>query len=479
VTLDGISPGGNGETDRKLESWKEIAAYFGRDLRTVIRWEKELGLPVHRYPGKTKGRVYALVSELRLWAEGPRRAEMEDLAERVPAETGTSHNDAIERSAEPSAGASTKSRNWRIAPVPLVTLVVLAGLVGTGWWLRRAHAWETAPAGRAEPAPAHVPTLEARELYLKGRYNWSKRTPQALNRAVDYFSEAISRDPNYAQAYVGLADSYNLLREFATMPESEAYAKAYVAASRAVALDPNLAEAHATLGFLDFWSKRDLDAAGREFKRGIQLNPTYVDAYHWYGNILSTVGRYDEALRYLNRAQELDPASPSIQADRAYLLAGTDRSEEGIAFLRQMEITDPNFLSPHAYLAAIDLRQRNCAEFLRESEIQARLAGNAIKEAFWREAKKGYAQGGCTGMLRKMLGLQQQLYAQHKISAFNVAMTESLLGDEEAALQSLRLSIAQNETELAGIRASYEFMPLRSNPEFRQIVVEAGLPPLE
>ena len=147
----------------------------------------------------------------------------------------------------------------------------------------------TAKASSAATVSVHKPSPEVEEFYLKGRYYWNKRTPESLNQAVDYFSQAILRDPNYAKAYVGLADSYNLLREFASMPESEAYARAFAAASKAAELDPSSAEAHASLGFIYFWSKRDLAAASREFERAIALNPNYVDAYHWYGNVL--VGR--------------------------------------------------------------------------------------------------------------------------------------------------------------------------------------------
>ena len=170
---------------------------------------------------------------------------------------------------------------------------------------------------------------------------------------MDYFSQAILRDPNYAKAYVGLADSYNLLREFASMSDSEAYARAFAAPSKAADLDPNSAEAHATLGFIYFWSKRDPAAASREFERAITLNPNYVDAYHWYGNVLVNLGRSNDGLVYLSRAQELDPASPSIRAAKGVALVTVGRRDEGVSLLKQMEATDLDFSSPHTYLAAV------------------------------------------------------------------------------------------------------------------------------
>src|SRR5664279_161049 len=320
--------------------------------------------------------------------------------------------------------------------------------------------WRPSPATSARNNPGvtavttvHAPSPEVEELYLKGRYYWNKRTPEALNQAVDYFSQAILRDPNYAKAYVGLADSYNLLREFASMPESEAYARAFVAASKAAELDPSSAEAHATLGFLYFWSKRDLAASSREFERAIALNPNYVDAYHWYGNVLASAGRSEESLTYLNRAQELDPASPSIRADKGIGLVAAGHRDDGVALLKQMEATDPNFISPHSYLAAIYLGEMDCSGYLTEARAHARLQRDPDKLAMVQAAEKGFAAGGCPDMLRSILEVQKKRYAQHRVTAYEVAETEALLGDRPAALQYLRLSLAQNEARLAEMRA--------------------------
>ena len=323
-----------------------------------------------------------------------------------------------------------------------------------------------------------APSPEVEELYLKGRYYWNKRTPEALNHAVDYFSQAILRDPNYAKAYVGLADSYNLLREFASMPESEAYARAFVAASKAAELDPSSAEAHATLGFLYFWSKRDLAASSREFERAIALNPNYVDAYHWYGNVLASAGRSEESLTYLNRAQELDPASPSIRADKGIGLVAAGHRDDGVALLKQMEATDPNFISPHSYLAAIYLGEMDCSGYLAEARAHARLQRDPDKLAMVQAAEKGFAAGGCPDMLRSILEVQKKRYAQHRVTAYELAETEALLGDKPATLQYLHLSLAQNEAALANLRACSYFRGLYTEPEFRQLVLDTGLPPL-
>ncbi len=330
----------------------------------------------------------------------------------------------------------------------------------------------------AATLPLHKPSPDVEELYLKGRYSWNKRTPESLNRAVDYFSQAILRDPNYAQAYVGLADSYNLLREFATMPDSDAYGRAYAAASKAAELDPSSAEAHASLGFISFWWKRDLAAASREFERAIALNPNYVDAYHWYGNVLSAVGRGEDGLAYLNQAEELDPASPSIRADKGIALVGAGHRDDGVALLRQMEVSDPDFRSPHAYLAAIYLGELDCSDYLKEARIQARLQEDPDRLSLLEAEAKGLEAGGCPGLLRSRLEMQKKRYALHRVTAYELAETEALLGDKPAALQYLRLSLAQNEARLAEMRACSYFRSLYPEPEFRQLIVDAGLPAL-
>ena len=366
----------------------------------------------------------------------------------------------------------SNKQKWAVVAGLALAVVLLAT-----WGVRSLKA-QAAKARPTATVPVHVPSREVEDFYLKGRYFWNKRTPEALHQAVDCFTQAILRDPNYAKAYVGLADTYNLLREFASMPESEAYAQAFAAASKAVELDPSSAEAHASIGFIYFWSKRDMAASSREFERAIALNPNYVDAYHWYGNVLISSGQVREGIAYLSRAQELDPASPSIRADKGIGLVAAGQRDDGVVLLQQMGKTDPNFISPHAYLAGIYLGEMDCPDYLTEARNHARLQRDADKLALVQAAEQGFAAAGCSGMLRNMLKVQQKRYAQHRVTAFELAETEALLGDNPAALQYLRLSVAQNEVTLANLRSCPYFRNLRKEPEFRRLVTDAGLPPL-
>ena len=141
-----------------------------------------------------------------------------------------------------------------------------------------------------------------------------------MNQAVDYFTQAIVHDPNYAQAYVGLADCYNLLREYSAMPPEEAYPRALAAAKKAVELDDSSAEAHTSLAFATFYGSFDAAGAEREFRRALALNPSDARAHHWYATSLFAEGRYAEALSQIEMAQQLDPASSAILADKGLIL---------------------------------------------------------------------------------------------------------------------------------------------------------------
>ena len=258
--------------------------------------------------------------------------------------------------------------------------------------------------------PAPDPAAQA--LYLKGRYFWNRRTPADLTKALDFFTQAIVRDPNYAQSYVGLADCYNLLREFAAMPSEEAFPRALAAAKKAVELDDSSAEAHASLAFVMFYWNWDIAGAEREFRRAIELNPSYVAAHHWYATYLMVLGRLPEALKEIERAQELDPASTAILADKALVLFHMDRTEEATALLKQIEASQPAFFSTHKYLSYIYLSKRDYPNYLAEAAEAARLSQDKQELAIVRSAEQGFKTGGEREMLENILQVQKKFYAE-------------------------------------------------------------------
>jgi tetratricopeptide (TPR) repeat protein len=492
-TMSASNPTSGG---KRLDSWKEIAAFFGRDERTVNRWEK-LGLPVHRLPG-TKGRVYAYTEELSAWLSAPKNdlAPIGDSPASLPLSQasglivikGGGNAEESGRSPIPP-GLEIRTRptgrhkaTMRVAAVVLLSLgafaLVLFPLRGNRTLKTADHAAatvRTAPGGGVlASTPAHDP--QAEQLYLKGRYYWNKRTPDDLNKALDYFMQAVVHDPNYAQAYVGLADCYNLMREYTRMPSSEAYPRALAAAKRAVELDDQSSEAHASLAYVSFFGMWDRTTGEREFRRAIDLNPNNPAPHHWYANALLALHRFPEAQREIDRAQALDPASTSILADRGNILGVAGQSDEGLSLLKQMETRDPAFRSVHLYLKFAYARKRDYQNFIAEMRMDALLVHDDSALTIATAAEKGFAAGGLRGMLEAMLKLQEKLYAGQSVPPTAVAWTLSLLGRKAEALRYLQAAYDQRDGSLLFVETYPEFDSLQDEPAYRNLLARMNLP---
>jgi Tfp pilus assembly protein PilF len=416
----------------RLKSWKEIAAFFGADERTVKRWEVGRGLPVHRLPGGAKSTVYAEVAELEHWLKRePPRAR--------------------------------QKRRLRVLWVALAALLAVAAAGGLLWRT-------LAPA-----APAHhQPAQAVADLYFAGRYNLERRTPQSLNRAVQLFGEAVRRDPDYAAAYAGLANCHLLLREYAGVPDGIAYPRARTAAARALALDDTLADAHAALAFVTFFYDRNFAAGLDGFRRAVALDPSAAGAHHWYATALYHAGAIPAALDQIDAAQRLEPESRSILADKALMLFGAGRAAESIGLLRQMEAADPDYLSPHAYLAGIHLARHDYPAYLAEERVAARLTGSADRQSVVDAAGRGYAAGGAAKMFAAMLERQRALYAAGREHAFDLAATYALAGRTSEAMRTLDAAVRDRDPHLVGIRIDSRFAGLRGSPDFRRLALSVG-----
>lgn len=486
-------------TRRRLDSWKEIAAFFGRDERTVHRWEKERGLPIHRLPG-AKGRVYAFNDELSAWLAAPRNADAAPPAQNSSNAPSNGHSaiatsgltlisggrKSTDRSSDVELSEVSSSRE-AVAPsashlpkfvkllaATLFFLVVVA-LTAYVISLRRTRA----PAGSAaQPTPSSTAAADAdaEQLYLKGRYYWNQRTPDDLNKALDYFTQAIVHDPNYAPAYVGLADCYNLLREYSKMPASEAYPRALAAAKKAVQLDDGSSDAHASLAFVSFFGMWDVSTGLREFRRAIELNPNSPQPHHWYANALLALWRMPEAVDEIDRAQQLDPASSAILADKGNIIASAGRTEEAIALLRQIEARDPSFRSPHLYLKYIYLRSGDYPNYLAEMHKDAVLMHDASALAVANAATKGFSVGGAEGMFEFMLVVQKKLYDQQQLPPTALAQTYASLGDKSEALHYLSAAFDTRDGALLFIQTYPEFDGLHAEPSYHDLLVRMNLP---
>jgi TolB-like protein/DNA-binding winged helix-turn-helix (wHTH) protein/Flp pilus assembly protein TadD len=321
---------------------------------------------------------------------------------------------------------------------------------------------------------ARVVNPEAYESYLKGRYFWNKRTPDSLKVALAYFNQAIDEDPNYAQAYSGLADTYALLGDwqYAVMTPKEAFPRAKAAAIQALELDSTLSEAHNSLAFCFDAFDWDLESAGKEFQRSIELNPGYATAHHWYAWHLSLLGRYDEALEEMRKAKNLDPLSLIINADLAELLVIAHFYDESIIQSRATIEMDPNFALAHNQLAQAYLQKHMNVEAIAELQKAVELSGGS--PTCIANLARAYAASGKTSEAVKLLGDLKNHSNRGYSDASEVAVVYAALGDKDQAMHWLE--IGYEERFNPGVLLRPGFDPLRSDRRFQDLLRRIGFP---
>ena len=293
---------------------------------------------------------------------------------------------------------------------------------------------EVTPREQAALKIAKIINPEAYEAYLKGRYSWNLRTADGLKKTVGYFNEAIAKDPNYAVAYSGLADTYALLGDwqYTVMPAKEAMPKALSTARKALELDDNLGEAHASLAFCLEGFDWDFSAADREFQRAIELSPGYATAHHWYAWHLSLMGRNREAIAEMDKAVNLDPVSPVVNADLAELLLIAYLPDESIQQSRKTIEMNPGFAFAHNQLAQAYIERQMFGEAIVELQEAIRLAGDSpifvanLARAYAGSNRKAEAVG-LLNILKKRSDPGSPLVAE-------IAMIYTALGDKDQAM---------------------------------------------
>ena len=370
------------------------------------------------------------------------------------------------------------SPRWKfIFALPILALLFAVWIFRPSYHSAKAGAkTQSASASSSAGLPPHAANREAEEFYLKGRYYWDKRTPESLNKAVDSFTQALVHDPGYAPAYVGLADCYNLLREYTVMPASEAYPRALAAAKKAVELDDQSSEAHASLAFVSFWGTWDAATADREFRRALELNPNNAVAHHWYATYLASRRRFPDALAEIQRAQTLEPASKSVLADKGAILFDAGRVSEATALLKQLEENEPDFVSPHRYLKVIYRQTADYPHYLIEARKEAVLMRDNAALATVAATEKGYATGGGKGLLEALRQQQKELYGRGQLSPYFLAETCSLLGNKQEALRYLKTAYDQHADCVLSMAANHAFDNLHNEPAFQDLVRRVGLP---
>jgi eukaryotic-like serine/threonine-protein kinase len=319
---------------------------------------------------------------------------------------------------------------------------------------------------------------EAYQLYLKGRFYWNKRTEEAMQRALQYFQQAIEKDPNFALAYSGLADTYNLLGGQDAiqggLPPNEVFPKAKAAARKALEIDESLAEPHVSLAHALYFYDRDWAGAEREYKRAIELNPNYPQAHHWYAIYLMHTGRLDEAVAEARRAQELDPLSLPINMALGWILHMAGRTDEAIEQLRKTLELDPNFITAHHRLGLAYERKGMYEEAIAEFQKVFDLSGG--KPLGLATLGRAYAVSGRREQGQKALAELLELSKRRYVSPAHIALIYAALGDKDQAFVWLDRAEKEHDMLLGRLKVDPRYDSLRTDPRFTELMRRVGVP---
>ena len=315
---------------------------------------------------------------------------------------------------------------------------------------------------------------EAYELYLKGRYSRDEGTEDGLKLAFAYFRQALERDPQYAPAYAGLADSYARLPFYSETRPEEAFSKAKAAATKALQLDQTLAEAHASMAYVKTYYDWDWAGAEAEFRRGLELNPNYADVHHSYSRFLASLGRVAEARAELKRAQELDPLSLLVQANAGVISYFGREYDQAIRELQKIKELNPKFPVPYwgiglcyeqkgMYQEAVDQLQKGIA-------VSGGRGVNSIASL-----AHAYGLAGQHGEAQKILAELEKRSKKTYVSSYQIALVYLGLGQNDKAMKHLDNAYQEHSTLLTYLKMDPRFDPLRSDPRFQDLVHRVGL----
>ncbi|HTA23412.1 MAG TPA: tetratricopeptide repeat protein [Terriglobales bacterium] len=320
----------------------------------------------------------------------------------------------------------------------------------------------------------HTENAEAYRLYLKGRHYWNRWTEEGFYKAIEYFQQAIEKDPSYALAYTGLADSYVLLGWNSYLLPKEAFPKGKTAAMTALRLDPDLAETHAPLAALWWLHDWRWAEAQTEFERSLELGPTYPTANHWYAEYVMTMGRHEESLARIKKGHELDPLSLIINVAVGWASYFARRYDEAIEQLRRTVELDPNYPVTYWILGLL-LRKTGCYELaITEGQKGVKLSGGsplmraALAHTFGTAGKRTEAI--------QMLDELTQLAKQKYVAPYFFAGIHIGLGDNERAIEYLEKSYEEHSHWLIYLHIDPSMDGLRDNPGFQDLLRRVGLP---
>ena len=328
--------------------------------------------------------------------------------------------------------------------------------------------------GKSAISQAYSPGPESYQSYLKGRYYWNKRTGEDIQKAIKYFREAVALDPQYALAYVGLAECYLVVGVYTTMPLREAYSQAKVCALKALEIDDSLAEAHAALASIKPAEDWDLRGALREYARAIEINPNYATAHQWYAEYLVCAGNKATAIAEVRRAQELDPLSLVISTSVGQVLYLAREYDQAIKQLRTTIEMDKHFYIAHRILRDVFVEKGLWKEAIDEHLLALELAGEDAEktEALGNSLRQAYSDAGTLGYWQKRLELATQdmgspprlPYDVTDVSPYHVANIYARLGHHDLAIKWLEKALEEQDFGIYYLKTNPAFDDLQANP---------------
>src|SRR5437870_3045604 len=314
---------------------------------------------------------------------------------------------------------------------------------------------------------------EAYQDYVKGRFYLEKRTRENLHKAIDQFNQAVVKDPNYAQAYAALADTYIILLDREFIPASEASAKIRSAVQSALEIDPTLSEAHAALAAVKEEVDWDWAGAEAEYRKAIELNPNDAVAHHLYSVLLENLIRLPESMAENQKALALDPASPQPHANEAGILTDMRRYDEAITKLNNLITANPEFPPYYGYRASVYWHQGNLDAFVADQVMAWKKSGRADKaEVFESGYRKGKLKGACTGLIELLKNKSRTDY----VSPYEVATMYALMEDRDRTFEWLEKAYAEHSGRMEYVKAEDFFQPFHSDPRYLDLLRRMAMP---
>lgn len=318
----------------------------------------------------------------------------------------------------------------------------------------------------------HTGNPEAYELYLKGLYFWKRRYERGLQKALQYFVQAASKDPNYALPHVGIADAFNILGVYGFMDPQQAYPKARAAAQKALEIAPDLAEVHASLGWIAMWYDRDWAGAEQHFRTAMEMKPEYALCHLWYGNLLFCTRRFDAAVAQMKKGVELEPFEPAPPTHLGWALYFARRYDESIAELQGVITSDPEFSLTYQWLA-LNYQAKGMWELaIISSRRSAELTGSAFGLCL---VGSSFALAGRPAETHQVLEQMDAMSKERFVGSLWYSIVWLALGDKAKALEFLEKAHQERESALAFLDVWPIFDAIRSEPRFRNLLKELGL----